>query len=234
MLPEPDLATVASLIGDPSRASILSALMSGEALPASELAYRAQITPQTTSSHLTKLLEGGLIKVNKVGRHRYYSLKNHDVAQMLEVLQRIAPISKATPIRNRHISPELCFARTCYDHLAGKLGVAVTQVLIEQEYLIQDEEIYTVTSKGEDLLNRWEIDVQSLQKQRRKFAFPCVDWSERNFHIAGSLGAAIAEYFFQSKWVKRIPHTRALAVTTLGDETIDRQFGLRLTSISHE
>ena len=230
MLTEPDLATVASLIGEPTRAIILSALMGGEALPASELAYRAQVTPQTISSHLSKLLAGNLIKVTQTGRHRYYSLKDHKVAQILENLQRIAPLSKTTPLRVMKISPELCHARTCYDHLAGKLGVAVTNALVEQSYLEQEEDIYHLTCKGVELINQWEIDVKSLEKKRRKFAYACVDWSERHFHVAGSLGAAIAEYFFASKWVERLPHTRALTITALGEKALKREFSIILSN----
>ncbi len=231
MSQEPDLATIASLIGEQTRAFILSALLSGEALPASELAYRAHVTPQTASAHLTKLLGGNLIKVTQTGRHRYYSLRNHEVAQMLEALQLIAPLSKSNVTRKNSISDELCFARTCYDHLAGKLGVAFTQALLEQEYLQQVDENYFLTSKGLKLAEVWQIDIIRLKKKRRKFAYACLDWSERRFHIAGSLGARITEVFFENKWVNRLPHSRSLTITALGEIILKQEFGIVLNVV---
>lgn len=231
MLHEPDFATIASLIGDPSRALILNALMSGEALPASELAYRAHITPQTASSHLAKLLDENLIKVSAIGRHRYYSLTDHDVAKILETLQLIAPPLKPKSARPTKISPELCHARTCYDHLAGKLGVTVTHALLEQNYVVLDEQNYGLTSKGTAWFESQGIDVEPLKKKRRKFAYACLDWSERRFHIAGSLGAVIADLFFENNWVKRLPHTRAVKITAKGATLLKQEFAINLDNI---
>lgn len=228
MFNEPDFATVAALIAEPSRAAILSALLSGEALPATELAYRAQVTPQTASSHLAKLLDGNLVSVTTVGRHRYYSLKNHDVAQILETLQTIAPPSKQHVPRASKISPELCHARTCYDHLAGQLGVAVTNALIEKGYLTLEEQNYTLTASGLEWFASQQIDMDSLKKSRRKFAYACLDWSERRFHLAGSLGAALADLFFQSKWIQRMSHTRALKLTPAGEAFLKQHFDIQL------
>jgi len=231
MLHEPDFATIASLIGEPSRAAILAALLSGEALPASELAYRAHVTPQTASSHLAKLLDANLLKVTATGRHRYYSLKNHDVARILETLQIIAPPLKPQTLRTSKISPELCQARTCYDHLAGKLGVSVTHALIEQNYLELDEQNYLLTPKGLAWFESWEIDVEPLKKKRRKFAYACLDWSERRFHIAGSLGAVVADLFFDKGWVKRLPHTRALKITRIGETILKQDFAIAVNEL---
>lgn len=231
MLHEPDFATIASLIGEPSRAAILAALLSGEALPASELAYRAHVTPQTASSHLAKLLDANLLKVTATGRHRYYSLKNHDVARILETLQIIAPPLKPQTLRTSKISPELCQARTCYDHLAGKLGVSVTHALIEQNYLELDEQNYLLTPKGLAWFESWEIDVEPLKKKRRKFAYACLDWSERRFHIAGSLGAVVADLFFDKGWVKRLPHTRALKITRIGETILKQDFAIAVNAL---
>jgi DNA-binding transcriptional ArsR family regulator len=227
MLQEPDLATVAALIAEPSRASILSALMGGEALPATELAYRAQITPQTASSHLAKLLDGNLISVTTVGRHRYYALKNQSVAHVLETLQLIAAPAQNRPPRMTKISPELCHARTCYDHLAGKLGVALTSAFIEKGYLLEDEQLYSLTDKGTLWVASHEIDIEALQKKRRKFAYACLDWSERRFHLGGSLGAAITDVFFEKGWIKRLPHTRAIKITSAGDNILRQDFGIQ-------
>jgi len=228
MFQELDLASVAALIGEPSRALILAALLSSEALPASELAYRAQVTPQTASSHLGKLLEGNLVKVTQMGRHHYYSLKNREVAQVLEALQLVAPISTSMPPRIAKISPELCHARTCYDHLAGKLGVSLTHALLEQRYLIQEEQNYILTTKGTEWFELRQVDLESLKKKRRKFAYACLDWSERHHHIAGTLGAAITQLFFDNHWVKHLPHTRALQITSAGEKMLKQDFDLTL------
>ena len=226
MFQEPDIAAVAALISEPTRAIILSALLSGEALPASELASRANITPQTASSHLSRLLEGNLISVTAIGRHRYYSLKNREVAQLLESLQVIAPLSENTPARKPKIAPELCHARTCYDHLAGKLGVVLSEELIRQGYLNEIDQNYDLTKKGVKLANDWDIEIMSLKEKRRKFAYACRDWSERRFHIAGALGAAFADTFFARGWIKRLPDSRALRITYDGAKMLSHDFGI--------
>lgn len=216
MRPEPDLSIIAALIGDATRATILSALLNGQSLPASELAYRAHITAQTTSMHLAKLVDGGLLTVTKTGRHRYYRLKNEQVAHALESLAILSP---APRIKSQPDSAEyqaLCFARTCYDHLAGKLGVAVTQALLEREYIVADDESYTLTEAGSQWLLNWNIDEIVLRKGRRLFARTCLDWSERQNHLAGALGAAITNRFFEEGWLKRIPGGRAVQLTDAG------------------
>lgn len=225
---QPDVASVAALIGDTTRATILSALMGGEALPASELAYRAHVTPQTVSAHLTKLMAGNLVSVTKVGRHRYYALASEHVARTLEALQVIAPQTESKAPRAKGISPELCHARTCYDHMAGRLGVAITEAMLARELISLEDDRYTLSERGHNWLANWNIDVAALHKQRRKFAYPCVDWSERRFHLAGSLGTAIATLFFDEGWVKRLPETRALAVTAQGDVFLEKEFGIVL------
>ncbi len=229
MYQEPDIATIAALIGEPARAIMLSALLSGEALPASELASRAHITPQTASSHLAKLLEGNLINVTVVGRHRFYTLKSKEIAQTLESLQVIALPSKNTLTRKPKIAPELRHARTCYDHLAGRLGVVLSDTLVNQGYILEDNQNYKLTAKGMDLIESWGVEVVSLKKKRRKFAYACLDWSEKRFHIAGALGSALAETFFDKGWVKRLPGTRALKITIAGANMLQRDFGVVLS-----
>lgn len=228
MQQEPDLATIATLVGEPTRAQILLALMGGEALPASELAMRAGITPQTASSHLSKLLDGGLVKVMKNGRHRYYALKSHEVAEVLEALQVIAPLQKSIKPRTSKISPELCYARTCYDHLAGQLGVAVTDALMTKGYLLANDDQYEVTATGETWFTGVGINLPDIHKKRRKFAFACLDWSERKFHIGGALGSAIAEVFIESGWVKRHKQNRSLTITHTGHTQLNKHLGIRL------
>ncbi len=226
MRPEPDLSTIAALIGDPTRATMLSALLGGQSLPASELAYRAHITAQTASSHLAKLVDGGLLAVQQTGRHRYYQLKNAEVAHLLEALAVVAPPPRIkTQAQSKQLT-ELHLARTCYDHLAGKLGVAVTQALVDQQLINLDEQDYHVTADGANWLAAWEIDERQLHKGRRKFACTCLDWSERRYHVAGALGASIAAKFFEKGWVKRIDGTRALRITESGRVGLNDQFNI--------
>lgn len=228
---QPDLSTIAALIGDQTRAAILSALLGGQALPASELAHRAHITPQTTSAHLTKLMEGGLIEVNQMGRHRYYRLKSAEVARALEALAVISPPPR---LKSRHESQEmeaLCFARTCYDHLAGKLGVAVTQAMLDQHLLTLNDQTYEVTEKGTKWLDRWNIDQNHLRKGRRAFARTCLDWSERRDHLAGALGAAVASKFFERGWLTRIPGGRSLQLTENGRLGLQQEFMIDMAGL---
>ena len=227
MNPEPDLATVASLIGDPTRAMMLSALLGGQSLPASELAYRAHITAQTASSHLSKLIEGGLLTVQRTGRHRYYQLKNADVAHILEAMAVIAPAARTkTPHESEELKA-LCSARTCYDHLAGKLGVALTQSLVDKGFISVDEVNYQVTDEGSKWLAAWNIDESQLRKGRRRFACTCLDWSERRYHVAGALGAALAAALFENGWVTRVDGTRAIRITDSGRTGLAAQFAIQ-------
>ncbi|MBI5930293.1 MAG: helix-turn-helix domain-containing protein [Chloroflexi bacterium] len=229
---EPDLSTIAALIGEPARAAMLSALLGGQALPASELAYRAQITPQTASSHLHKLIDGGLLSVTTTGRHRYYRLKNVEVGHALEALAIIAPPPQR---KSRHESAEIQairFARTCYDHLAGGLGVAITEALLHQGFLRDENEgeseNFELTPKGVEWLRTWEIEAETLHKSRRAVARPCLDWSERRYHLAGALGAAIAHRLFERKWIARVPEGRTIRLTELGRDQLRRELGIEL------
>lgn len=223
----PDLSTIAALIGEPSRAAILSALLGGQSLPASELAYRAQITPQTTSSHLARLVEGGLLEITRTGRHRYYRLKNAEVAQALEALAVISPLPTLRSKQQSEDVQALHFARTCYDHLAGKLGVAVTQALTDKNFLVPDDADYQVTESGAAWLTTWEIDIHQLRKGRRQFACVCLDWSERRYHVAGALGAAIVTKFFEKGWISRLSGSRAVRLTEVGRIGFKKELSLK-------
>jgi DNA-binding transcriptional ArsR family regulator len=228
MRSEPDLSTIAALIGDPTRAIMLSALMGGQSLPASELAYRSHITAQTASSHLAKLVEGGLLTVQQTGRHRYYQLKNAEVAHLLEALAVVAPAPRVKSQGESEDLKALHLARTCYDHLAGKLGVAVTQSLLDQAFIQLDEADYQVTAEGSKWLTAWDIDESQLHKGRRKFACTCLDWSERRYHVAGALGASVTAKFFEKGWVARITGTRAIRITDSGRKGLKEQFGISI------
>ncbi len=227
MVKEANLAAVAQLIGDPSRAAMLDALLVKHALPAGELAYRAGISPQTASAHLAKLIEGGLLTFMTQGRHRYYALANADVAHALEALAVIAPPARVRSLRESLMVEQLRAARTCYDHLAGRLGVALTQALQDANvvHLDKQDQRYQVTEEGERFLVQLGIDLEKLRLQRRMLARPCLDWSERRYHLAGALGAAFVEHLMQHGWIERLASGRAVRLTTSGQEGLQRAFG---------
>ena len=233
----PNLAEIGKLIGDPARAAILNALMSGVALPAGELARLAGVTPQTASSHLSKLIDGGLIKLFPSGRHRYFKIASAEVAQTLESLSLIgAPMARTRTLSAHLANTQICQARTCYDHLAGRLGVALTAQWVEMGWLLMGEYDFTVTDRAMKWLSAQHIDATGLLKGRRPAARQCLDWSERKPHVAGVLGAVLADWLLRERWLARVPSSRAVQVTDHGQAGFLREFGLDtrlvLTAIS--
>jgi DNA-binding transcriptional ArsR family regulator len=216
MRTDPDLATVATLIGDSARAAMLMALLGGQALPAGELAACAHISPQTASAHLAKLVAGGLLRVTTAGRHRYYQLESPMVGAALEALSAIARPTQVRSLRGSEAAQALRFARTCYDHLAGVVGVAITQGLLDEGVLVADTQSYQVSVAGSSWFAQWGIDLAQLRQARRSFAKPCLDWSERHYHLAGALGAALARSLFERGWLVRIPGIRTVRLTEAG------------------
>lgn len=209
-----DLAAVGALIGDPSRARMLDALMSGRALAAGELARIAGVAPSTASEHLARLRDGGLVEVVSEGRHRYHRIAGADVGAALEALSRVAPPRPVVSLRQSGHARALGHARTCYDHLAGVCGVALHDALLVQEWLSPS---YDVTPSGHAGLAAWGVDVEAARARRRTFARPCLDWTERRPHLAGALGAAIADALVARGWfVRRARDSRALRLTELG------------------
>jgi DNA-binding transcriptional ArsR family regulator len=221
----PDIALIASLVGDPARANILTALMSGSALTASELAREAGVTPQTASSHLGKLQDGGLIAVEKQGRHRYYRLSGHDVAAVLEGLAGLAARAGHLRVRTGPKDPALRRARVCYDHLAGELAVRMFDTLVASGALIREGEAVGLSAAGEDFMTELGVDVARISQSRRPLCKSCLDWSERRSHLAGSLGAALLERFQALKWVRRIEGTRIVAFAPEGERQFAALFG---------
>lgn len=218
------LAATAALLGDPARANMLIALMDGRALTAKELAYAAHVSPQTTSGHLGKLTEAGLLALQKQGRHHYYRLASPLVGQMMESVMAVAG-PNLTPRTTWRGGEALRTARTCYDHLAGRLGVAIADALCAQEHVALSPDGGEVTESGHAFLRAFGAEPVA---GKRVFCRPCLDWSERRPHIAGRLGAALAERCFALGWITRQRDTRAVAITAAGRAGFAERFGVRL------
>ncbi len=219
---------VASLVGDPARANMLTALLSGRALTASELSQEAGITPQTASSHLSKLEAGGLIEQEKQGRHRYYRLADPDVGGVLEGLAALAARAGHMRVRTGPKDPALRRARVCYDHLAGDLGVQMLDSLRRQRLVHQHKQEIELTAEGERFLAKaLQIDPSTLAHPRRPVCKACLDWSERRHHLAGTLGAALMRRFTELKWAARdpIPGSRVVQFTRQGEKRFAALFG---------
>ncbi|HJS30748.1 MAG TPA: helix-turn-helix transcriptional regulator [Alphaproteobacteria bacterium] len=223
-------AEVAALAGDPARAGMLHALMDGRALTASELADVAGVTPQTASGHLARMIAAELLAVEKQGRHRYYRLASPAVARMMESIMLVA--SRREPTRPPRVvgsrEAALRAARTCYDHLAGRLGVALADAMTESGHVELASDGGLVTDAGIALFRRIGVDVDALaaRRGRRVLCRPCLDWSERRPHLAGALGAALCEHCFARGWIRRIEGTRAVAITAKGAGAFREAFGV--------
>ena len=224
----PDIAMVASLVGDPARSNMLTALMTGRALTASELAYEAGITPQTASSHLAKLEAGGLIEPEKQGRHRYYRLTGPDVAGVLEGLAGLAARAGHMRVRTGPKDPALRRARICYDHLAGDLGVQMLDSMRKQRLVRQTKQAIELTGEGKRFMAKaLQIDADTLVHPRRPVCKACLDWSERRHHLAGTLGAAVMRRFTELNWAARdsTPGSRVVNFSRNGEKRFAALFG---------
>ncbi|WP_146346436.1 ArsR/SmtB family transcription factor [Phaeobacter marinintestinus] len=220
----PDIARLAALIGDPARANILTALMSGKALTASELATEAGVSPQTVSSHLRKLEEGGLTTVLKQGRHRYVSLSGDDVAQALEGLMGLAAGRGHLRVRTGPKDPELRHARVCYNHLAGERGVQMFRAMRACGHLALDGDAVTLTDTGTRFVTDLGIDLAELEKSRAPMCRECLDWSARQYHLAGTLGRAMLTRMEHLGWMSRASEGRVITLTTQGAARFDTLF----------
>jgi DNA-binding transcriptional ArsR family regulator len=258
---EEQFGQVASLLGEPARAKMLWALLEGKAFTATELALRGEVSPQSASMHLGKLMQAGWLLVEQQGRHRYYQLASREVAYAIEAIANLLPPigvgrsiksglpaggsaggspaggsaggspaggspagSSAGGYPNGHIK----YCRSCYDHMAGKAGVAVTEALLQRKLLAPAEQAYEVSKTGIQWFAALGIDTKALRDLRRSFARPCLDWSERRHHLSGSLGAALLEKMLADDWLRRVRHSRAMVITARGEKKFSQLLGLHI------
>jgi len=226
MITGPIIAEIAALVGDPARATMVSALVDGRALTASELASAARITPQTASTHLAKLTEAGVLSVVRNGRHRYFRLASPTVAYMIDGIVAVALEKRP---RYRPLSRQaraLSAGRICYDHLAGRLSVDLTDSFVAREYIVLDDEVAEITTAGTRFLTEFGIELPTLRSTRRHFCRLCLDWTERRPHIAGAVGVAITKRCFDLGWIERMKRSHAVTVTPLGRRGFQKTFGI--------
>jgi len=226
-----DFAPTAALIADPTRAAILSALLAGRPLAAGELARIAGVSAATASFHLAKLLDGGMVTVARQGRHRYYQLTGHDVAAALEAIGLISPSVPARSLRQSREAEALAEARTCYDHLAGRAGVALLDALLRDGVLVPGTSAggpaahFEVSDAGREKLRTFGINLEEVRRTRRHFAGACIDWTQRRQHLNGALAAAITARLFALGWIERGKRRRSVRVTEAGLDGLAETFG---------
>lgn len=221
---EDQFKQIAALVGESTRATIMWTLLDGKALTATELAICADTTPQNVSMHLTKLVQADLLCVEKQGRHRYYRFARKEIAYAIEAMSTLIPhsVEKQRIIKEDNSAIKHC--RSCYDHLAGKVGVALTDSLLKQKIIIERNNIFEVSKKGEKWFLDLAIDIEELRKERRSFLRPCLDWSERRYHIAGSLAAKLLDKMLSVDWIRKINNSRALIITSKGQKALYEKF----------
>jgi DNA-binding transcriptional ArsR family regulator len=245
-----DIASIAALVADPGRAKILLALGDGRALPASVLADEAGVAASTASAHLGKLVTGGLLRVERHGRHRYFRIAGPQVGELIEALARVAPPAPVRSLKQGSKAQAVRFARTCYDHLAGILGTHLMEAMLDHNLLTggdgvfdpdtaRDDRLaspgfdldYRLTPSGVRELKAFGIDFDSLPTRRPLIRY-CVDWSEQRHHLAGSLGAALTTRMIDLGWVRKADRSRAVHVSDEGFDGLREQFGLELSPVS--
>jgi DNA-binding transcriptional ArsR family regulator len=242
-----DIAPVAALIADPTRAAILIALLDGRPLAAGELAHLAGVTAATASAHLARLLDGGMVTVTQQGRHRYYRLAGPRIAAVIEALAHISPRPAVRSLRQARQAAALAGARTCYDHLAGRAGVALLAALLDAKLLdrqilngwaadpaVGPDQTYAgefeVTREGAATLAAFGINLEEVRRSRRRFAGPCLDWTQRRPHLNGALGAAITARLLELRWFEHGRDRRALRLTAVGRDGLAATFGCVITN----
>ncbi|MEK4968186.1 metalloregulator ArsR/SmtB family transcription factor [Cytobacillus sp. FSL R7-0696] len=224
----PNITALTALLAEKSRATILAALMDGKFHTASELAYMATIKPQTASFHLAKLIENNLVISEKNGRFRYFRLANEEVANTLEIFMSISPPPEVRSLKQSSQLKRLENARTCYDHLAGRLSVTLTNIMQEEGYIEKSNKRFIITTKGEHFFKELGIDLIALSRKRRSFCHACLDWSERTHHLGGALGNGLFERYIELGWLESRENSREIVITTEGKSGFKEFFGLSI------
>ena len=228
MIVHPNISALTALLTERSRAAILAALMDGKFHTASELAYMASIKPQTASFHLAKLEENNLIICEKHGRFRYFRLANDEVANTLEIIMAISPLPEVRSLNQSSPLKILESARTCYDHLAGRVSVSLTKLMEEAGYIERDNKKFLVTKSGELFFEDFGVDLVGLSKKRRAFSNACLDWSERTYHLGGALGNGLFERYLELDWIETKENSREVVITDRGKSGFKDLFGLEI------
>ncbi|WP_404303276.1 ArsR/SmtB family transcription factor [Paenibacillus sp. DP01] len=229
MSTQSNVAMIASLVSEPSRAAILTALLDGRFHTASELAHMAGIKPQTASFHLAKMTEAQVITVEKQGRHRYYGIQDPEVAKVMESLLSIAPPVPIKSLKQASENEAIRLARTCYDHVAGHLGVQIMSFFMQKGILSEDQDGLHITQQGEIFFADFQINLKNTRQKRRSFSHKCLDWSERRHHLAGALGSALLDRLFELHWVEHLPTTRAIRITAEGKRGFKEVFSIEIS-----
>jgi DNA-binding transcriptional ArsR family regulator len=211
---------IASLLGDRARSLMLWYLLDGRAYTATELAICADVSPQSASNHLKKLVDADILKVEKQGRHRYYRFASPDAAYAIESLANLLPSEKESLKKEIPDPIGAAYARTCYDHLAGRLGVRITDALLDKGFIKTAGEKYDITEDGIDWFESLDIDITILKSKRRSFAHPCLDWTERRHHLAGALGAALLDKMISKGWIRKRRNSREVDITYVGQKML--------------
>ena len=227
-----DFSAVARLLASPARSTVVDALQAGRPLAAGELARLAGVSPSTISEHLTVLVDGGLLAVVSSGRHRYYRLAGPAVAEALEALSHICPATPVRSLRQSNAARAYHLARTCYDHLAGALGVALLDAMLDREWLGAGTAGYAVTGDGAERLGRLGVDVAACRRTRRQFARPCLDWTQRRMHLAGALGAGLATALTGRDWLRQDSTDRGVRITAAGRTGLRATFGIDTAALA--
>lgn len=229
---ENQFSEIASIIGDKVRAVMLWFLLDGRAYTARELAICANVSPQSASNHLLKLVNAHVLAVEKQGRHRYYTYANPEVAQVVESMASLVTLSPAHKRKERPQLNEFTHARTCYDHLAGKVAVQVTDALLKKGVIAICDKAYEVTPYGQDWFTEVGVPLHEVKLQKRSFAHQCLDWSERKHHIAGALGASLLEAMCKNDWIRRKKNTREVSITSLGKQELKNRLNIQIAELT--
>jgi len=219
-------SSITLLIGEPARAAMLWKILDGGIHSATELSIAADVSPQNASMHLAKLVKAGLLSVVKRGRLKYYRFTNPNVAYVIEAIANLMPKDSLMPPDSVSDSNRIKYCRTCYDHLAGKVGVAITDKLLSKKIIEAKGNDFTISNRGIKWFDGMDISIPKLKESKRAFARKCLDWSERRPHVAGAVGAALADKFFELKWLQRVKNSRIVSITPLGQKKIYEALGV--------